>query len=366
MKNLFYLFLCICLLASCKKTTEKNSEKPTSEKTADTLKTQNFGIVIHGGAGSIREKNMSDSLKTAYEEKLEEAIRAGHKILADGGSSVDAVRASIKIMENSPLFNAGKGAVFTHDGTNEMDASIMNGENLKAGAVAGVMQVKNPIELAYQVMVNSPHVMLYGKGAEEFAQLQGVELVDPSYFYTQSRYESLQRAKATVKKEKESKKQGQDSHLHGNAFYDSKIEDYKFGTVGCVALDKHGNLAAGTSTGGMTNKRWNRIGDSPIIGAGTYANNKTCAVSCTGWGEYFIRGVAAYDVSAMMEYAGKPLGEAAKKVIHKKLPGEGGGGLIGIDSQGNMIAEFNTPGMFRAFMGEDGEVKVEMFGEEKN
>lgn len=362
MKNIAVLFLCICLMGGCKKTSEK-PESVSLQKSEASSQTQGFGIVIHGGAGSILKDHTPDSLRMAYTQKLEEAVRAGHSILAEGGSAMKAVQASVKIMEDSPLFNAGKGAVFTHESTNEMDASIMDGKNLRAGAVAGVMHVKNPIELAYSVMENSPHVMLYGEGAEEFAQEQGFELVDPAYFYTQDRYETLQRVKAKTKKEEDSGIPRKDT-LVKTAFYDSKIEDYKFGTVGAVALDKHGNLAAGTSTGGMTNKRWNRIGDSPIIGAGTYANNKTCAISCTGWGEYFIRGVAAYDVSAMMEYAGKSLEEAAKTVINEKLPGEGGGGLIGIDSRGNMVAEFNTPGMFRAFMGENGKPVVEMFGEE--
>lgn len=371
MKNLFYLLLLTVLSLACKDSIQ-NQETPQRDikSLSDTIPEQEFGIVIHGGAGSIEEKNMSDSLKNAYHKKLEEAIRAGYNILADGGASVDAVRASIRVMENSPLFNAGKGAVFTHDGTNELDASLMNGENLKAGAIAGVMRVKNPIDLAYKVMTDSPHVMLYGEGAGEFAKKEGIELVEPSYFYTQDRYETLQRVKARAKKEEQDsgsvptgRQVRRNDTVGETTFYDSKIDALKFGTVGCVALDKHGNLAAGTSTGGMTNKRWNRIGDSPIIGAGTYANNKTCAVSCTGWGEYFIRGVAAYDVSAMMEYGGKSLEEAAKTVIHEKLPGEGGGGLIGIDSNGNMVAEFNTPGMFRAFMGEDGKVRVEMFGD---
>lgn len=363
MKKVIVFLFCLGLFMGCKEASTNTNTEKSPEKPVDTLSVQNFGIVIHGGAGSIEEKNLSDSLKNAYREKLEEAIRAGHRILADGGTSVDAVRASIRVMEDSPLFNSGKGAVFTHDGTNELDASIMDGENLKAGAVAGVMRIKNPIDLAYKVMTDSPHVMLYGEGAEEFAKEEGVELVEPSYFYTQDRYEGLQRVKARVEKEERDSGIRRNDTTGGTTFYDSKIDATKYGTVGCVALDKHGNLAAGTSTGGMTNKRWNRIGDSPIIGAGTYANNKTCAISCTGWGEYFIRGVAAYDVSAMMEYSGKSLKEAAKTVIDEKLPGEGGGGLIGIDSKGNMVAEFNTPGMFRAFMGEDGEVRVEMFGE---
>ncbi|HET8809774.1 MAG TPA: isoaspartyl peptidase/L-asparaginase [Flavobacteriaceae bacterium] len=355
MKRFLYFFAFTSFLVGCENS-NKNSETKISQQETfpDATDQVNFGIVIHGGAGSIREKNMSDSTKIAYAEKLEEAIRTGHEILKNGGTAVDAVRETINVMENSPLFNSGKGAVFAHDGTNQLDASIMDGKTLKAGAVAGVTTVKNPINLAFQVMVNSPHVMLYGDGAEEFAKLQGVELVDPSYFYTEDSYKALQRVKTAEKKKYKTEK---------TVFYNARIKDYKYGTVGAVALDKNGNLAAGTSTGGMTNKRWNRIGDSPIIGAGTYANNKTCAISCTGWGEYFIRGVAAYDVSAMMEYGGKSLQEAAEIVIHEKLPSVGGGGLIGIDSEGNMVAEFNTPGMFRAMMDEQGKLEIAMFEE---
>lgn len=350
MKNVLGLFILSLLLVSCQHTV---SEENNSLSSTQTSKKAPFGIVIHGGAGSIREKNMSDSLKQVYRAKLKEAITQGYQVLKKGGTSVEAVREAIKVMENSPLFNAGKGAVFTHKGTNEMDASIMNGENLKAGAVAGVTTVKNPIDLAFQVMVNSPHVLLYGKGAEAFAQQQGLPLVDPSYFYTQKRFDVLQRVKAAEKAKEKAKNK--------TAFYDPFVKSTKYGTVGCVALDQHGNLAAGTSTGGMTNKQWNRIGDSPIIGAGTYANNKTCAISCTGWGEYFIRGVAAYDVSAMMEYGGSSLKEAAHKVTHEKIPSVGGGGLIGIDAEGNMVADFNTPGMFRAMMSADGTLKIAMF-----
>ena len=357
MKNILFLFAFVGFLISCDNSLQdKKLKRPVQNVSLDSTEQINFGIVIHGGAGSIREKNMPDSLRAAYEAKLEEAIRTGHKILSQGGTSVDAVREAINVMENSPLFNAGKGAVFTHNGTNDMDASIMDGATLKAGAVAGVTTVKNPIDLAFQVMIHSSHVMLYGDGAEAFAELQGVELVDPSYFYTEERFQTLQRVKAAEKAKKEEK--------DTIAFYDPFLKNSKYGTVGCVALDKHGNLAAGTSTGGMTNKRWNRIGDSPVIGAGTYANNKTCAISCTGWGEYFIRGVAAYDVSAMMEYGGKTLQEAAATVIHEKLPAEGGGGLIGIDADGNMVAEFNTPGMFRAMMDEKGQLEIAMFDAE--
>lgn len=315
----------------------------------------NFGIVIHGGAGTILKKNMSDSLEKAYKAKLEEAIRTGHEILANGGTAVEAVQRTINVMENSPLFNAGKGAVFTNEGKNELDASIMDGATLNAGAVAGVTTVKNPINLAFEVMENSEHVMMAGNGAETFAEQNGLEMVDPEYFYTENRFKSLQRIK-------DSEKTQLDHDDNRSAFVDPFIKDSKYGTVGAAALDKHGNLAAGTSTGGMTNKRWGRIGDAPIIGAGTYANNETCAVSGTGWGEFFIRGVVAYDISALMEYKGLSLQEAAREVIQKKNPELGGnGGIIAIDHDGNVAMEFNTAGMYRATMNRNGELEIGIY-----
>ncbi|MEZ4881822.1 MAG: isoaspartyl peptidase/L-asparaginase [Flavobacteriaceae bacterium] len=337
----------------------KNEEKSSSEAlklSENTIKkAENFGIVIHGGAGTILKENMSDSLETAYKAKLKEAISVGYEILKNGGTSLEAVKNTINVMEDSPLFNAGKGAVFTHEGSNELDASIMDGATLNAGAVAGVKHIKNPIDLARDVMQSSEHVMLYGAGAEEFAKGLGYKMMDTSYFYTQNRYESLQKV---LKKEK-SKNEKKIS------FEDYYIKNSKFGTVGCAALDKHGNLAAGTSTGGMTNKRWNRIGDSPIIGAGTYANNATCAVSSTGWGEYFIRSVVAYDISALMEYKGMSLQEAARKVIQKKVTAIGGdGGIVAIDKDGNVAMEFNTAGMYRATMNSKGELVIKIYKEE--
>ena len=279
-----------------------------------------FSIAIHGGAGTITRKNMTPEKENAYRSKLKETLNVGYSILNKGGTSLDAVEATIRIMENSELFNAGKGAVFTNAGTNELDASIMDGRNLKAGAVARVKTVKNPISAARKVMEETWHVMLSGDGADKFAKEQGLDIVDPNYFYTQRRWDSLK-----------------------------KIQVEKHGTVGCVALDKHGNLAAGTSTGGLTNKRWGRVGDSPIIGAGTYANNQTCAVSGTGQGEYFIRGNVAYDVSAIMEYKGKSVGEAAQNVIRKLSDMGGNGGIITMDSKGNISMPFNTAGMYRGF-----------------
>jgi beta-aspartyl-peptidase (threonine type) len=354
MVKILTYFIALFLLFGC-----INEEKSTSEtiKTSknEIKKEENFGIVIHGGAGTILKENMSDSLETAYKAKLKEAISVGHEILKNGGTSLEAVTQTINVMEDSPLFNAGKGAVFTHEGSNELDASIMDGATLNAGAVAGVKHIKNPIDLARDVMQKSEHVMLYGTGAEEFAQTLGYKMMDTSYFYTQNRYESLQRVLEKEKNKDEKK----------ISFEDSFIKNSKFGTVGCAALDKHGNLAAGTSTGGMTNKRWNRIGDAPIIGAGTYANNATCAVSSTGWGEYFIRSVVAYDISALMEYKGMTLQEAAHEVIQKKVPALGGdGGIVAIDKDGNVAMEFNTAGMYRATMNAEGELVVKIYKEE--
>ena len=313
-----------------------------------------FSIIIHGGAGTILKENMSPEKEAAYKTKLEEAIRVGYNILKNGGSSLDAVQKTINIMEDSPLFNAGKGAVFTNAGTNEHDASIMDGKTLNAGASAGTTIVKNPINLARAVMSNSPHVMLSGNGANTFAKEQGLQIVEPSYFYTEKRHKSLERIKETEKLELD--------HDDKIAFYDEDIKNSKFGTVGCAALDKNGNLAAGTSTGGMTNKRWGRIGDSPIIGAGTYANNNTCAVSSTGWGEYFIRAMVAHDISALMAYKNISLQEAAKEVIQNKLSNLGGtGGIVAIDKNGNMVAEFNTAGMYRATMNDNGELTIGIY-----
>jgi beta-aspartyl-peptidase (threonine type) len=307
-----------------------------------------FGIVIHGGAGDMKKESMPPEEQEAYRKKLEEALTAGYNILKDGGKSLDAVETAIRIMEDSPLFNAGKGAVFTAEGTNELDASIMEGKTLNAGAVAAVKRVKNPIALARMVMEHSPHVMLAGEGAEKFAKEMGLPPVSNKYFYTKSRWESLQKIKKR-KKEEEKKKQ--------------KEKNKKFGTVGAAALDKEGNLAAGTSTGGMTYKRFGRIGDSPVIGAGTYANNRTCAVSCTGHGEYFMRTLAAYDISALMEYKGLSLADAAATVLKKLEDMGGSGGLIAMDGKGNITMPFNTGGMFRGFKINDGEMVIKIFKE---
>jgi len=336
---------------SCKQEENRSIAENKTEQTK-----AEFSIVIHGGAGTILKKNLSPEKEAAYKAKLEEAIRTGYEILKNGGTSLDAVTKTINVMEDSPLFNAGKGAVFTHEETNEMDASIMDGQTLNAGASAGTTTVKNPIDLARSVMDDSPHVMLSGKGAEIFASENGLEIVDPSYFYTERRFKSLQKIKATEKVELD--------HDDKAAFYDSDIKDSKFGTVGCAALDKYGNLAAGTSTGGMTNKRWGRIGDAPIIGSGTYANNATCAVSSTGWGEYFIRAQVAHDISAMMEYKEVSLKEAAREVIHNKMGKLGGtGGIVAVDKNGNVAMVFNTAGMYRATMNDKGELVLKIYKE---
>jgi beta-aspartyl-peptidase (threonine type) len=353
MKKLVFGIISCFLIMSC----DMPVKEEASKEVVNTIPVdQKFGLVIHGGAGTILKKNMTDSLEKAYRLKLEEATKAGHKILADGGTSMEAVTAAINIMEDSPLFNAGKGAVFTHDGTNELDASVMDGKTLNAGAISGVTTVKNPIDLAVAVMDKSEHVMLSAKGAEQFAKEQGLEIVDPSYFYTERRFQSLQKI---IDKEKTQLDHDGDKKV---AFMDPYIKDSKFGTVGCAALDKHGNLAAGTSTGGMTNKRYNRIGDAPIIGSGTYANNATCAVSSTGWGEFFIRAQVAHDISAMMEYKGVTLQEAASEVIQKKVPALGGdGGIVAIDKDGNVAMEFNTAGMYRAHMNAKGDLDIKIY-----
>lgn len=354
MKHLIYFCSILFLLAACNSEEKKRDMAVDVENATENMTKADFAIVIHGGAGTILKKNMTDEMEAAYKEVLENAIRTGYEILNNGGSSLDAVTKTINVMEDSPLFNAGKGAVFTNDETNELDASIMDGKTLNAGASAGTSTVKNPIDLARAVMDNSPHVMLSGKGADTFAREQGLEIVETDYFYTERRMNALKRIKESEKVELD--------HDDKTAFYDPIIKNSKFGTVGCAALDKDGNLAAGTSTGGMTNKRWGRIGDAPIIGAGTYANNATCAVSSTGWGEYFIRAMVAHDISAMMEYKGVSLKEAARTVIHDKMGGLGGdGGVVAVDKDGNIAMEFNSEGMYRATMNDKGELSIKIY-----
>jgi L-asparaginase / beta-aspartyl-peptidase len=295
-----------------------------------------YVLVIHGGAGTISRERMSSAQESEYHNKLNEALDAGENILKNGGSSLEAVKAAIIIMEDSPLFNAGVGAVFTNQKMVELDASVMDGKTLNAGAIAGVTDIKNPILGAIAVMEDSPHVMLAGKGASDFARERGLDIVDNSYFHTRRRLDAVTR----------------------------EIEQDKNGTVGAVALDMAGNLAAGTSTGGMSNKKYGRIGDSPIIGAGNYANNNTCAVSATGHGEFFIRMVVAYDISALMEYGKMSLQEASEKVINEKLVEAGAtGGIVAVDSHGNISMPFNTSGMYRGYVKSTGEKETLIFKE---
>lgn len=324
--------------------------------------TNNFRLVVHGGAGMMSRNNLTPEVEKAYHDRLQEALKAGYDVLAAGGSSTNAVIAAIVVLEDCPLFNAGKGAVFTNDGRNELDASIMEGQTLKAGAVAGVTTIKNPIIAAYTVMTKTPHVMLAGVGADTWAKTQGLEIVDPSYFRTEQRWRQLERAKERdvidLEHDDNSKEQGM---LH-----DPLLKDIKYGTVGAVALDKHGNLAAGTSTGGMTNKRFGRIGDAPIIGAGTYADNETVAVSATGTGEMFIRTAAAYQISARMKFGGESMENATQHTLNEIMKIGGYGGVIVIDKNGNYHAGMTTGGgMYRGTIGPDGKPHTAIFGDDK-
>ena len=338
------LFIACIVLYGCAETPK---QEPKPEPT--------FGIVIHGGAGTILRKNMTPEKEQEYRAVLAEAIQVGHRILKAGGSSQEAVEKTIHVMEDSPLFNAGKGAVLNAEGSIELDASFMRGDNLDAGAISGVKTIKHPISAAIQVMEASPHVMLSGGGADTFAAAQGLEIVAPEYFFTERRINALKRVQEAAAAKETSWTPEERNFL----------ELQRYGTVGCVALDLSGNLAAGTSTGGMTNKKWNRIGDAPIIGAGTYANNATCAISATGWGEFFIRSVVAHDISALMEYKGLTIQEAAYEVIHNKVAKLGGdGGVVGIDRNGNPMMEMNTPGMYRAHMDAAGKLEVKIYQDE--
>jgi L-asparaginase / beta-aspartyl-peptidase len=344
-KNLILLLSISVFIISC----AKNEPKTAVENT----KKEDFALVIHGGAGTILKTDMTPAKDSAYRAALNDALTIGENVLKNGGKSIDAVEKVIEYLENCPLFNAGKGAVFTNEGKNELDASIMTGEDQKAGAIGGVTNVKNPIKLARAVMEQSEHVMLSGKGAEQFAKEKGLEIVDPSYFFTQMRWDALQK----IKKEELEKKTG---------FVDPMTVDKKFGTVGCVALDKSGNICAGTSTGGMTNKRWNRIGDAPIIGAGTYADNASCGVSATGHGEFFIRYTVARSISALVEYKNMSLQDAANEVVMKKLVEKGGdGGIIALDKMGNISMTFNSKGMYRGFLKSSGSRGVAIYKDDK-
>jgi beta-aspartyl-peptidase (threonine type) len=314
------------------------------------METQTVRLAIHGGAGTIERSKMTPEREREYRAGLERALTAGYEILKRGGSSLDATEAAVRVLEDDPNFNAGKGSVFTSAGTNEMDAAIMDGKTLAAGAVASLKHIKNPISLARLVMEKSGHVMMDSEGAELFAKENGIELVDQKYFFTQERWDALQKIKAAEK-----------SRTSGGGKKFLITDQDRHGTVGAVALDQNGNLAAATSTGGTTNKRPGRVGDSPVIGAGTYANNATCAVSATGDGEYFIRATVARDVSALMEYRGMSLKEAARAALDKVAKLGGTGGLIAIDHEGNMTLPFNTAGMYRGYADPNGNFVVEIY-----
>ncbi len=339
--------LLVLLLLAC---------QTTSNETTDTMSSNDqqperaaWALALHGGAGTIKREYLSAEREADIREALNTALSIGEDILKNGGTSLDAVEAVIMSLENSPHFNAGKGAVFTSEGHNELDASMMDGKTKNAGAVGGIRTIKNPIRAARAVLEHSEHVMLTGEGADAFAQQQGLDTVSADYFYTKDRWESLERAK---------------SRDMGYQYLEKPFFDSKYGTVGCAALDQHGNLAAGTSTGGMTNKKYNRIGDSPIIGAGTYADNATCAISSTGHGEYFIRYVVAYDIAARMAYGDKDFQTAAEQAINEDLKAAGGsGGIIGVDKYGNVAMPFNTPGMYRGYVRPDGRT-VKIFADE--
>ncbi|HYK47702.1 MAG TPA: isoaspartyl peptidase/L-asparaginase [Parafilimonas sp.] len=341
----YYLIMCLLLCAPILSHAQTNN--PAAKK---------YVLVIHGGAGTILKSKMTPEKEQLYKQGLQRALNAGSEVLKNGGNALDAVEATIRILEDDSLFNAGKGAVFTNEGRNELDASIMDGKTLKAGAVAGITNIKNPITAARAVMDKSEHVMMAGKGAELFAAKNGCTVVDPSYFFTTQRWLDL----LDAKKEDSLKMLHEDS---SKAFLKQPDNyDYKYGTVGAVALDTYGNLAAATSTGGMTNKKFGRVGDSPIIGAGTYADNNTCAVSCTGWGEFFIRLSIAKSVADRMELAHMSVQDAANEMIMKKLPALGGdGGLIAVDKNGNFVMSFNTEGMYRGYVRSDGDSKIEIY-----
>lgn len=333
--TLFFYF--ILAITSCENKAKENQEVTMQAQ----HEAMDWAIIVHGGAGAFGNGTMTKEDEQKWKNHIAESRKIGESILKQGGSSLDAVVKTIQALENDPLFNAGKGAVLTNIGTAELDASIMNGKDLNAGAVAGVRTVKNPILLAKEVMLNSPHVFLSNDGAEQFAKQQKLELVNNDYFITEQRKAQYQAKKQAL------------------------IENKKMGTVGCVALDKQGNIVAATSTGGTFLKKWGRIGDSPMIGAGTYADNNTCGISATGWGEYFIRGTVARDVAALMEYKGLPIDKAAQKTIHQKLPKidsvKAKGGVIGLDKYGNMTTQFNTYGMVYSYSKSNGEEKISIF-----
>lgn len=344
MRSILFLLFMMLFTASFTQTTSTAIVNNNDKK---------FTLVIHGGAGTILKSTMTPEKEIAYTAGLEKALQAGYTILAKNGTALDAVEAVVKILEDNPLFNAGKGAVFTNDGKNELDAAIMDGKTLKAGSVAGITTIKNPITAARAVMEKSEHVMMVGLGADKFAAQNGCTVVNPKYFYTEERWKGLLLAKKEDSIKNNKTKTGLKDPLN---------KDNKYGTVGAVAVDVYGNLAAATSTGGMTNKRFNRVGDAPIIGAGTYADNNTCAISCTGWGEYFIRLVMAKTIADKMEFGNISLADAAQEMVMKKLPALGGdGGLIAVDKNGNITMPFCTEGMYRGYIKSTGEKVIKIY-----
>src|SRR5215217_3292159 len=339
------LFSAAALASAEERHTSANTVNGARSVDKKNMQKQQIGLAIHGGAGTIERSTITPEKEREYRDGLARALATGYDVLKNSGSSLDAAEAAVRVLEDDPHFNAGRGSVFTSAGTNEMDAAIMDGKTLAAGAVASVKHIKNPINLARLVMEKSGHVMMDGEGAEALAQENGVELVDQKYFFTEERWDALQKMKAAEKNR---------ASGAGTSFLITDQD--RHGTVGAVALDKDGNLAAATSTGGMTNKKWGRIGDSPVIGAGTYANNDTCAVSCTGHGELFIRSVVGHDISCLMEYKGLSLQEACDVLVHDKLVKIGGeGGLVAIDKTGNIAMPFNSEGMYRASKNSEGE-----------
>jgi len=351
--NCFFALMLLNAAASALAQETERSLKPASEIRPDynpNMETKKIGLAIHGGAGTIERSKITPEKEREYRAGLERALSAGYEILKRGGSSLDATEAAVRVLEEDPHFNAGRGSVFTSAGTNEMDASIMDGKTLKAGAIGSVQHIKSPISLARLVMEKSPHVMLGCAGAEAFAKANGIELVDQKYFFTQDRWDALQKIKAAEKHR---------ASGEGTSFLIT--EQDRHGTVGAVALDRNGNLAAATSTGGTTNKMPGRIGDTPVIGAGTYANNQTCAVSCTGDGEYFIRAAAAHEVSALMKYRGLTLQEAAQDALDTVKQLGGSGGLIAIDTNAEIALAFNTKGMYRGYVDPNGNFIVQIY-----
>jgi L-asparaginase / beta-aspartyl-peptidase len=352
-RNCFFAFMLFNAAASALAQGIAGSATPAAQRMPDNnanMETKKIGLAVHGGAGTIERSKMMPEKEREYRAGLERALSAGYEILKRGGSSLDATEAAVRVLEDDPHFNAGRGSVFTSAGTNEMDASIMDGKTLSAGAVGSVQHIKNPINLARLVMEKSAHVMLGCAGAEAFAKANGMELVDAKYFFTQERWDALQKMKAAEKER---------ASGAGKSFIITDQD--RHGTVGAVALDKDGNLAAATSTGGTTNKMPGRIGDTPVIGAGTYANNQTCAVSCTGDGEYFIRAAAAHEVSMLMQYGGMKLQEAAQTALDTVTKLGGTGGLIAIDKNGEIALPFNTNGMYRGYVDPNGKFVVEIY-----